>query len=69
MTKILIGAAVGIFLGAFAVEILRKKSPKTYQAIADQATSLASSVAEALRDGEARFEGIISDDVVDVKPV
>jgi uncharacterized membrane-anchored protein YhcB (DUF1043 family) len=59
MTKILIGTVVGIFLGAFAVEILKKKSPKTFRAIEDQATKLATSVADAFREGEAEVDSII----------
>ena len=62
MTKVLIGTIVGIFLGAFAVEILKKKSPKTYKAITDQATQFAASVAEVLHEGEAQLESIINDD-------
>ena len=62
MTKVFIGAVVGIFLGAFAVEILKKKSPKTYKAITDQATQFAASVAEVFHEGESQLESIISDD-------
>lgn len=59
MGKILLGAIVGVFLGAFAVEILKKKSPATLKVIEDQATKLASSIAAAFHEGEEDTDGII----------
>ena len=51
MGKILVGAAIGIFVGAFAVEILNRKSPRTLEAIGNGASKVVDSVARAFRDG------------------
>lgn len=51
MGKILVGAMIGIFVGAFAVEILNRKSPKTLQAIGNGASKVVNSVAHAFQDG------------------
>jgi uncharacterized membrane-anchored protein YhcB (DUF1043 family) len=48
MTKVLIGAVVGIFIGAFAFEILKKKNPKFLKAIEEQANSLATTLTKAV---------------------
>ena len=53
MIKIVIGAMCGVFIGAFAVEILKKKNPKFLQRIEKEAADLASSVREALGDEPA----------------
>jgi len=41
MEKILIGAVAGIFIGAFAMEILSRKSPQTVKNIEDKAAKVA----------------------------
>jgi hypothetical protein len=51
MGKIFLGAAIGIFVGAFAVEILNRKSPKTLEAIGNGASKVVDSVARAFKDG------------------
>jgi Na+/H+-translocating membrane pyrophosphatase len=65
MGKILVGAVVGIFVGAFAVEILNRKSPKTLEAIGNGASRVVDSVARAFRDGykgvSESFEGAMED--------
>ena len=48
MTKLLIGAVVGVFLGAFAFEVLKRKNPAFLKAIEDQARALASSLTDAV---------------------
>ena len=53
MTKILLGTIVGVFLGAFAVEILKRKSPALLKSIEDKAAALAESVDKALGGDES----------------
>jgi hypothetical protein len=50
MIKIAIGAICGVFLGAFAVELLKKKNPKFLQRIEKEAADLAASVRDAISD-------------------
>ena len=51
MMKLLAGTVLGIFIGAFAFEVLKKKNPQFLKAIEDQANSLASSLTRAV-EGE-----------------
>lgn len=58
MEKILIGAVAGVFLGAFAVELLNRKSPQTIKKledraarVADQATEVAGRLTAGLKEG------------------
>jgi len=53
MTKILLGAMVGVFLGAFAVEILKRKNPELLKSIESRAAALADSVDKALGGDES----------------
>jgi hypothetical protein len=53
MTKILLGAMVGVFLGAFAVEILKRKNPELLKNIESRAAALADSVDKALGGDES----------------
>jgi hypothetical protein len=50
MIKIAIGALCGVFIGAFAVELLKKKNPKFLQRIEKEAADLAASVRDAIGD-------------------
>jgi len=65
MGKVLVGAVVGIFVGAFAVEILNRKSPKTLEVIGSGASKVVDSVARAFRDGykgvSESLEGVMED--------
>lgn len=54
MGNTLIGFVVGVFLGAFAVEIVRRKSPKAVMKLEARATKAAESVCRAFREGYAR---------------
>jgi hypothetical protein len=69
MGKILLGTVVGIFIGAFAVEVLKKKSPGTLKAIEEEATRLANAVADAFHEGEAEIDHIINGDIPEEKTV
>lgn len=51
MEKVIIGAVVGIFVGAFTVEILNRKSPNTVKNIEDKASKFAAAIAKAFDDG------------------
>jgi hypothetical protein len=53
MTKILLGTIVGVFLGAFAVEMLKRKSPALLKSIEDKAAALADSVDKVLSGDES----------------
>lgn len=53
MTKILLGTIVGVFLGAFAVEILKRKHPELLKSIEGRAAALADSVDRALSGDES----------------
>lgn len=48
MIKIAIGAIFGVFVGAFAVELIKKKNPKFLQRIEKEAADLAASVRDAI---------------------
>jgi hypothetical protein len=52
MTKILLGTIVGVFLGAFAVEILKRKHPELLKSIEVRAAAFADSVDKALSGDE-----------------
>jgi hypothetical protein len=51
MTKILVGAAIGVFVGAFTVEILNRKSPTLLRGVEDGAAKLLASVGDAFKAG------------------
>ena len=44
MTKILLGTIVGVFVGAFAAEIMRRKRPQTIKKVENKAAELVDSV-------------------------
>ena len=44
MFKILLGAMVGVFVGAFAVEIVRRKRPEAVKMLENKAAALVDSV-------------------------
>jgi hypothetical protein len=62
-----VATVVGIFLGAFAVEVLRKKSPQTLKAIEAEATKLAATVSQAFAEGEEEIDHIIHGDIPEEK--
>jgi hypothetical protein len=51
MGKILVGAAIGIFVGAFTVEIINRKSPNALRELADGFSKIGNAVARAFGDG------------------
>ena len=51
MEKILIGAGIGIFIGAFAMEILHRTCPETFTNIETRAAKLATSLSTAFMEG------------------
>lgn len=51
MSKILIGTVVGVFIGAFAAELLRRKRPETFARIERKASEVADAVLEELGSG------------------
>ena len=57
MTKILLGTIVGVFLGAFAVEILKRKNPELLKSIESRAAALADSMDKALGGDES--DGVV----------
>jgi len=54
MEKILIGAVAGIFVGAFAMEMLHRGSPRTIKAVEDKASKVANLLTDGFREG---YEG------------
>ena len=55
MCKLIAGAAVGIFVGAFAVELLGKMSPGSLKGLGDGVGKFATSLSQAFRLG---YQGI-----------
>jgi hypothetical protein len=56
MLKILGGVAAGIFIGAFAVELLNRIRPGMIEGIEDKAKHAKDSVVEAFQSGYGREE-------------
>lgn len=52
MEKILVGTVVGVFIGAFAAELLRRKRPETFERIERKASEIADVVLEELGHGK-----------------
>ena len=50
MIKIVVGMLCGVFVGAFAVELLKKKSPQLLERIEREAADLASRTRRRLGD-------------------
>ena len=63
MGNILIGAAIGIFVGAFAAEIIHRKNPNALRSLGDGFSKVSNAVANAFKDG---YRGI-SDTLEDAK--
>ncbi len=53
MGNTLIGFIVGVFIGAFAVEIVRRKRPKAVMTLETRATKATEAVCRAFREGYA----------------
>jgi len=53
--KLLVGAAAGIFVGAFAVELLNKLEPGTFSSIGSGFSKFASSLTNAFKSG---YQGV-----------
>lgn len=51
MEKILIGAGIGIFIGAFAMEILHRTYPEAFKNIETGVGTLATSLSTAFMEG------------------
>ena len=60
MTKILLSIAAGIFIGAFAVEILNRKNPELTKKIEEKAKDAVDALAAATETFKSH---------IDVKPV
>ena len=58
MLKILGGVAAGIFIGAFAVELLNRMRPGLIEGIEDKAKHAKDSVVEAFQNGYTRQEEV-----------
>ena len=54
MGNTIIGVIVGVFLGAFAVEIFRRKRPKSVKQLESRAAKAAGAVCQAFREGYAQ---------------
>lgn len=57
MEKILVGVVVGIFVGALAAEILKRKNPELTRKIEQKAKDTVDAFAEAYRDLEGDEAG------------
>jgi hypothetical protein len=51
MSKGILVALLGVFVGALVVEILRRKRPKPLRLLEDRASKAAHAVAQAFREG------------------
>jgi len=51
MTKLMVGVAAGVFLGAFALELLKRKRPDLASQVRERARSTASDLRDAFADG------------------
>lgn len=54
MTKLMVGVAAGVFLGAFAMELLKRKRPHLASQVRDRARSTASELRDAFTEGFQR---------------
>ena len=55
MYKVIAGAALGIFVGAFAMELLSKVRPGAFKGIGDGVGKIASSLSQAFKSG---YQGV-----------
>jgi hypothetical protein len=61
MGNILIGAAIGIFVGAFAAEIIHRKNPNAFKGLGDGFSKVGNAVAKAFKDGYSGISETIED--------
>ena len=61
MGNILIGAAIGIFVGAFAAEIIHRKRPDAFKEIGEGFSKVGGAVAKAFKDGYSGISETIED--------
>ena len=61
MGKILVGAALGIFVGAFVAEIVHRKSPNAFKGIGEGFAKVGNAVANAFKDGYAGISQTIEE--------
>lgn len=55
MGKLFMGAAIGVFVGAFAVELLNRKRPGALKSFENKVGEFATSLSDAFRAG---YQGV-----------
>jgi gas vesicle protein len=61
MGNILIGAAIGIFVGAFAAELIHRKNPNALRGLGGGFSKVGNAVAKAFKDGYSGISETLED--------